>query len=160
MKFADIMKANIPNLSPYGTFQGSLFQYTTPFPSLVAFESSPLSPPNMGADLDLNLLPTKKCILLGGLSDGLIPTPYTKPLEKVCHSLGWSLVQPVLSSSYLGFGNSSLKQDAIEIGKLMRYLNHHRNGEKFAIIGHSTGCQDAVYYMKHGESDLLQKVKV
>lgn len=144
-----------PPISPYGTFHGSMFQYTTPFPSLVAFESFP----RIDVDDDVSKYPSKKCILLGGLSDGLIPTPYSKPLEHMCHSLGWSLVQPVLSSSYLGFGNSSLKQDTTEIGKLMNYLHTHRNGETFAIVGHSTGCQDAIHFMKHGPSEMTQRTK-
>jgi len=155
------MKGSIPNISPYGTFQGSLFQYTTPFPSLVAFESCPPLDPNMDSSgLDVDLLPTKKCILLGGLSDGLIPTPYSKPLESACHNQGWSLVQPVLSSSYLGFGNGSLERDSTEIGKLLQYLRYHRNGETFAIVGHSTGCQNAVHFMKHGDADLRDQIKV
>jgi hypothetical protein len=92
-----------PLLSPYGTFQGSLFQYSR---NLVAFESA--GQPNT----DYN---KKACILIGGLSDGLIPTPYTKPLEKQCQELGWSLVQPILSSSYLGFGNGDLERDTKEL---------------------------------------------
>ena len=93
----------IPPVSPYGTLQGTLFQYSR---NLVAFESSSPS---------ANDPPTKKCIYIGGLSDGLIPTPYTEPLEKACHALGWSLVQPILSSSYLGFGSGDLNRDSNEL---------------------------------------------
>lgn len=72
-----------PPLSPYGVFSGQLFQYSAG-PSLIAFESSPQA---------TSIATTKKCILIGGLSDGPIPCPYTKLLEDKCHSLGWSLVQ-------------------------------------------------------------------
>jgi hypothetical protein len=102
-----------PLVSPYGTFSGSLFQYSR---NLVAFESIPSSSATaIPTTTVLPKLPACKCILIGGLSDGLIPTPYTKDLEEACHSLGWGFVQPILSSSYLGFGNGSLDRDSIEI---------------------------------------------
>jgi len=96
---------------------------------------------------------------LGGLSDGLLPTPYTEMLEKKCHSLGWSLVQPIISSSYLGFGHGSLSRDTEEIAKLMWYLKCHRSAERFAFVGHSTGCQNAIHFLKHGNEDMLQLTK-
>jgi hypothetical protein len=108
-----------PPVSPYGTFSGSLFQYSR---NLVAFESIPSSFATTTTTTTTTvlpnatpLLPACKCILIGGLSDGLIPTPYTKDLEEACHSLGWGFVQPILSSSYLGFGNGSLDRDTSEI---------------------------------------------
>jgi pimeloyl-ACP methyl ester carboxylesterase len=168
----------IPPLSPYGTFSGDLFQYNS-FPSLVAFESS-LSPapspivstttgtatsagtaatvPSSGDD-NYYISP-HKCILIGGLSDGLIPTPYAKDLEKACHSVGWSLVQPLMSSSGLGFGHGSLHRDTQEISCLLRYLIHHRGAETIAFVGHSTGCQNSVHFLKYGDQDLVERVKV
>jgi len=139
-----------PQVSPYGVFNGNLFQYKTS-PSLVAFESSPpqLTSPS-----------PKKCILIGGLSDGLIPTPYAKVLESTCHELGWSLVQPMISSSGLGFGHGSLSRDSEELGDLLNYLIHHCSAEAFAFVGHSTGCQNSVHFMKNGDSNLVEKVKV
>ena len=92
-----------PPLSPYGIFNGDLFQYSR---NLVAFESTPRT---------TDILPKCKCILVGGLSDGLIPTPYTKQLEEACHAESWSFIQPILSSSYLGFGNGDLDRDSNEI---------------------------------------------
>ena len=140
----------IPPVSPYGIFTGNLFQYKT-FPSLVAFESSPPNQANPSPH---------KCILIGGLSDGLIPTPYTKQLETACHELGWSLVQPIISSSGLGFGNGSLKRDTEEISDLMAYLIHHSFAEKFAIVGHSTGCQNGIHFMKYADKSMMERVKV
>ncbi len=101
-----------PFVSPYGTFQGSLFQYSR---NLVAFESA-------GKNLPTDCHTKKACILIGGLSDGFIPTPYTKPLEKQCQELGWTLVQPLLSSSYLGFGNGDLERDTKELGYIQSFL--------------------------------------
>lgn len=153
-----------PPLSPYGTFSGDLFQYKTS-PSLVAFESSPLpatikSVSTTTTSNSSSYLSPRKCILLGGLSDGLIPTPYTQDLEKACHSIGWSLVQPMISSSGLGFGHGSLSRDSQELSDLMRYLIHHRNAEIFAFVGHSTGCQNSVHLCKYGDKDLVEKIKV
>jgi hypothetical protein len=160
-----------PKLSPYGVFTGQvrllkprsnelqthisvlmkdhftqLFQYHA---NLVAFESSPLLKPSR-----------RKCILIGGLSDGLIPTPYTSDLEKECHTLGWSLVQPLISSSYLGFGNGSLSRDTEELGMLMNYLVCHHDAEQFALVGHSTGCQNSIHFLKYGDAEMIEKVKV
>lgn len=116
----------------------------------MAFESPAPSPtPSSG-----------KCILIGGLSDGLIPTPYTSDLERECHSLGWSLVQPILSSSYLGFGNGDLGRDTEEISALLNYLVCHHNADQFAFVGHSTGCQNSVHFLKYADADLVDKVKV
>ena len=142
---------SLPPLSPYGTFQGSLFQYHR---NLVAFESTP---PILGNEI----LPEKKMILIGGLSDGLIPTPYTSKLQSVCFDHNWSLVQPILSSSYLGFGNGSLERDTFEICQLLKYLQIHRNANKIALIGHSTGCQNSVHLLKHcNDESLLDMVKL
>jgi hypothetical protein len=118
--------------SPYGTFRGTLFQYG--LPNLVAFESDPDCP--------------NKCILLGGLSDGLIPTPYTKELEQKAAAVHWSLVQPMLSSSYLGFGNGDLNRDSSELTQLLSYLHDHHGAQSVALVGHSTGCQNIVHWLK------------
>jgi pimeloyl-ACP methyl ester carboxylesterase len=121
--------------SPYGTFQGILFQYSGK--TLVAFESNPDCP--------------KKCILMGGLSDGLIPTPYTKLLEE--KAIGWSLVQPILSSSYLGFGYCDLDRDVEELSLLIRYLRIHHKAQHIALVGHSTGCQISVHFLLKQDLD-------
>lgn len=140
--------AVVPPISPYGTLQGTLFCYHN---NLAAFESVPIHSKD---------LPKKKCILVGGLSDGLLPTPYTKDLEAECHRLGWSFVNPILSSSYLGFGNGDLDRDTEEISALMWYLSCHRGGEIFALVGHSTGCQNGVHFCKHGQPAMVEKTKV
>ena len=65
-----------------------------------------------------------------------------------------------MSSSYLGFGHGSLDRDTAELEALMRFLHDHRSAENFAIVGHSTGCQNAVHFMKHGDEELKHMVKV
>jgi len=69
-------------------------------------------------------------------------------------------VQPVISSSYTGFGHGSLQRDCDELQELMRYLIDYRNAEEFCFIGHSTGCQDAVYFLGHAATDLCDRLRV
>jgi pimeloyl-ACP methyl ester carboxylesterase len=89
-----------------------------------------------------------------------MPTPYTAPLSKACERKGWSLVQPVLSSSYTGFGHGSLERDSQELDELLQYLTTHRSCETVGLVGHSTGCQQTVHYLQHGLAQNKEKVKV
>ena len=90
-----------PIISPYGTLEGSIFQYHQ---NLVAFEStippSPSPPPLLLSKPQPQQQPPlpskKKCILVGGLSDGLLPTPYTESLQNACKSSS-SFFFPALS---------------------------------------------------------------
>jgi len=54
-------------------------------------------------------------VYLGGLTDGLLACPYVEALGEICHARGWALVQPVLSSSYAGYGTGSLDRDTEEV---------------------------------------------
>jgi pimeloyl-ACP methyl ester carboxylesterase len=154
--------------SPYGTLAGELFLYgsggraafeSLPFPSPSRWKDEVATDPPSSSSVD-HLSPNK-CVLLGGLSDGLMPVPYTSPLNDAClRSDGWSLVQPVLSSSYLGFGHGSLARDTREIDELLSYLICHRGAEAFCIVGHSTGCQNAVHYLAHGHASLVDRVEL
>lgn len=76
-----------------------------------------------------------------------------------------------------GYGTSSLHQDVKELDQLLDYLfsepslqqqqssNEGSTGkqviveDEVVLIGHSTGCQDSVFYMKHGRPDLKKRVK-
>jgi hypothetical protein len=134
--------APIP-LSPYGTLQGSLFQYKSS-PSMVAFESFPRKQQQQPQAQESEWMRPNKCILVGGLGDGLLPTPYTALLEEALPP-SWSLVQPLMSSSGTGFGHGSLSRDSDELTELLHYLIQHRSAQHFAFVGHSTGCQNAVH---------------
>ena len=79
-------------------------------------------------------------VYIGGLTDGLLACKYVDCLGEECARRGWALVQPILSSSYAGFGTSSLDKDAAEIAELLYHLRTTRGAESFALIGHSTGC--------------------
>ncbi|CAA6669007.1 unnamed protein product [Spirodela intermedia] len=90
----------------------------------------------------------QQVIFIGGLTDGLLATEYLESLSVALEKERWSLVQPLLSSSYTGYGISSLKQDSMELDLLISYLINKENSEGVVLLGHSTGCQDIVYYMR------------
>ncbi|CAN6180546.1 unnamed protein product [Urochloa humidicola] len=77
--------------------RGALFKYG-PKSSQVAFRTG-----------DFN----HQVIFIGGLTDGLLATDYLEPLSLALEVEKWSLVQPLLSSSYTGYGISSLEQDIV-----------------------------------------------
>jgi hypothetical protein len=35
--------------------------------------------------------------------------------------------------------------------ELMTYLSAHREADQFALVGHSTGCQNAIHFLKVGQ---------
>ncbi|GLJ06948.1 hypothetical protein SUGI_0053540 [Cryptomeria japonica] len=90
----------------------------------------------------------QQVIFIGGLTDGLLATEYLEPLSAELENEKWSLVQPLLSSSYSGYGTSSLKQDALELDQLISHLINKEESEGVVLLGHSTGCQDIVRYMR------------
>ncbi|KAH7843809.1 hypothetical protein Vadar_020964 [Vaccinium darrowii] len=113
-------------------FRGVMFKYG-PKPIQVAFKTGDHK---------------QQVIFIGGLTDGFLATEYLEPLAIALDKEKWSLVQFLLSSSYTGYGISSLKQDAMELDQLISYLINKEDSEGVVLLGHSTGCQDIVYYMR------------
>lgn len=64
---------------------------------------------------------------------------YVPDLSAKLGSIGWSVAQIALSSSYTQFGMSSLEQDALEIGEAIDYLRGERGKKRIVLFGHSTG---------------------
>lgn len=114
---------------------GELFLYHE---QLAAFESH------------LPFEPFGTVIFIGGLTDGFMTCPIVDNLTPILGEKGYSMVQFVMSSSYRQFGTSSLAQDCAELVKLIEYLQSNRNRRKLFLLGHSTGCQDIFWYLKHG----------
>ena len=85
-------------------------------------------------------------VFIGGLSDGLLATPYVDALGRALASRGYEFMQPLLSSSYNGYGTSSLNTDAKEISELVRCVRNKDPKGRIILMGHSTGTQDAVAY--------------
>ncbi|KAG8370163.1 hypothetical protein BUALT_Bualt14G0088700 [Buddleja alternifolia] len=115
-----------------GQFRGVMFRYG-PKPIQVAFKTGDYK---------------QQVIFIGGLTDGFLATEYLEPLAIALEKEHWSLVQFLFSSSYSGYGVSSLKQDAMELDQLISYLINKEDSEGVVLLGHSTGCQDIVYYLR------------
>ena len=132
-------------ISASAGIEGHLYSYRQSPGSLQAFESP------------AQHTSSKFCVYLGGLTDGLLACAYVPGLAACCAAADWALVQPIISSSYAGYGTGSLDRDAEELGVLLRYLVRERGATSFALIGHSTGCQDIVQFMK--VADLSNAIK-
>ncbi|KAK4523696.1 hypothetical protein GAYE_PCTG75G1592 [Galdieria yellowstonensis] len=91
-------------------------------------------------------------IFITGLTEGLFAPSYFGPLAKALYTRGFTTVQPILSSSYHGFGRSSLDQDVAELDTLIDFLSLQYEPDSFFLIGHSTGCQDAVTFFRKGRN--------
>ncbi|KAK4179264.1 hypothetical protein QBC36DRAFT_322936 [Triangularia setosa] len=86
-------------------------------------------------------------VFIGGLGDGPHTVPYPLALSRsLLPQSTFSVYQVRLSSSFSAFGYSSLAQDASEIRALVRHLRAKFNKQKVVLMGHSTGCQDCMYY--------------
>mmetsp|Transcript_22399 Transcript_22399/g.43932 ORF Transcript_22399/g.43932 Transcript_22399/m.43932 type:complete len:357 (+) Transcript_22399:325-1395(+) len=131
--------------------EGRLLEYW-PSKRLVAFESGACGSSSV-------------VILLGGLTDGLVPTPYTKVLDERLKEAGHALVQPILRTSYCQFGTGTLQQDAEDLTHLLSFIgddpNRTVNGPvQVAMIGHSTGCQMICTFTRDAPEHLRAMVKV
>jgi gamma-glutamyltranspeptidase/glutathione hydrolase len=87
-------------------------------------------------------------VFVPGLTDGLLGCGYVSSLATMVTEEHFVFVQPTLSSSWNGYGTSTITQDVLELDQLL--LSSRLSSLPVVLIGHSTGCQDAVHYMKHG----------
>ncbi|XP_057771824.1 UPF0613 protein PB24D3.06c-like [Salvia miltiorrhiza] len=112
--------------------QGVMFKYG-PKPIQVAFKIGDFK---------------QQVVFIGGLQEGILAAEYLEPLAIALEKEHWSLVQYLFSSSYHGYGVSSLKQDASELDQLISYLIDKEDSHGVILLGHSTGCQDIVFYLR------------
>ncbi|KAF9169625.1 hypothetical protein BGX21_010446 [Mortierella sp. AD011] len=95
---------------------------------------------------------TASVVFIGGLLDGYHALPYLPLLGKtLAEQVGMSLIQVMLSSSHMGYGISSLQEDVKELDVLFDFLLEKRAKTRLFIVGHSTGCQDAISYACYGK---------
>ncbi|KAL2066878.1 hypothetical protein VTL71DRAFT_1302 [Oculimacula yallundae] len=113
--------------------KGLVHQY---FKRATAFEHTPNTPTSPAQNI---------LLFIGGLSDGLLTVPYTTPLAASLPPT-WTLAEVHLSSSYSGWGICDLSDDADEISKCVTYFRGIKTG-KVVLMGHSTGCQDIMFYL-------------
>jgi pimeloyl-ACP methyl ester carboxylesterase len=94
-------------------------------------------------------------IFLAGLTDGLLSIPYIDKLASKLESMenSCSLIQPILRSSYLQYGWHTIHDDCDDLQRLIDYLLKNRaNLQTIILMGHSTGCQDIIHYLRRVES--------
>ncbi|KAK0736958.1 hypothetical protein B0T21DRAFT_383043 [Apiosordaria backusii] len=72
----------------------------------------------------------------------------------------YTIFQARLSSSFSAFGYSSLSQDTSEIRALVHHLRTQLKKQKVVLMGHSTGCQDCLYYCTKLRDELNPNEKV
>jgi hypothetical protein len=101
----------------------------------------------------------KTVVFIGGLGDLYNAVPFLLPLQTTLSEMGFSLIQVQLSSSVLGYGTSSLKQDAFELDLLVDYLLEKRKKKTIVFLGHSTG-KDQKKKKKEREKDYSLNVHV
>ncbi|KAI4166211.1 MAG: hypothetical protein LQ342_000097 [Letrouitia transgressa] len=101
---------------------------------LVAFEHTRESPA------------TNTLLFISGLNDGLLTIPYLAYLSSHLPP-SFSFTEVLLSSSYSGWGTSSLTQDARELAECVTYFRELRPEGKIVLMGNSTGCQDVMHYL-------------
>ncbi|KAK4639113.1 hypothetical protein QC761_705190 [Podospora bellae-mahoneyi] len=133
----------------------------TPFPVLVhSYPTTPTKTLPLYEHPSPSPSPPNALIFLGGLGDGPHTVPYPLTLShSLPPTLGFSLFQARLTSSFSAFGYSSLSQDCAEISSLVRYLRSELKKQTIVLMGHSTGCQDCMFYCtKLGELEPEEKV--
>lgn len=114
-------------------FNGTLHRYA---PKHVAFEFEPLAY-------------KKVVIMIGGMTDGLLTVPFVDRMGPVLNKSGYGLIQIQLTSSFRGYGTTTLDNDIDEIENLVKYLKSQEGGsrDKIILMGHSTGSQDVIHYI-------------
>lgn len=102
---------------------------------------------------------SKALVCIGGLTDGLLSLRYLPFLATAVKRCGWRTFQPVLQSSYRGWGFGSLQDDAAGLDRLLSFLSAKRGISEVVLLGSSTGCQDAVHFLKVGtRRDLIRGI--
>ena len=124
--------------------EGRLLRVCKENPNLVAFVA-----------LGVDQKPARNAlVLIPGLTDGFMALAYTEPLSRALLAIDYSLVMVNLSSSWSQFGFRSLQTDCEEVEKHVTFLKAQFGFDHIALLGHSTGAQDALYLMRHGKPDI------
>ena len=136
--------SSLPTQTLPQTLNGELFVYRTSPSTQVAMCCTPPSSSS----------PRGVIVFIPGLTDGLLGCQYVESLSQMAMKEQYMFVQPTLSSSWTGYGTSNLTQDVLELDDLLSSTARMRQMTELrtvVLIGHSTGCQDIVHYMKHGK---------
>lgn len=88
-------------------------------------------------------------VLIPGLTDGFMSMAYSAKLAKALHTMDYSLVQMQISSSFMQFGFNSIQGDCKELTVLICFLKEELKFNRVVLLGHSTGAQDSLYFLRH-----------
>ncbi|GAB7347263.1 hypothetical protein MBLNU459_g3354t1 [Dothideomycetes sp. NU459] len=88
--------------------------------------------------------PENVLLWIGGLFDTYRSVDYPYVLSTKLPA-SWSLAQVNLNSSGLQWGVSTLGSDVADLSEIVAYFRK-QGRKRIVIMGHSTGCQDCVYY--------------
>ncbi|KAI1432333.1 hypothetical protein GGR50DRAFT_613471 [Xylaria sp. CBS 124048] len=117
------------------TFTTTVHPFPSPTPHACAYE--------IGLQNATNAL-----VFVGGLGDGPHTVPYPRAIAKKLEeypSLGYSVFEFRLKSSFSAFGFARLVDDVADISALVKYLRSIGR-KRVVLMGHSTGCQDCMEY--------------
>jgi len=92
---------------------------------------------------------SKNVILIGGLGDTMLSLSFSKGLDELCRKNNYKFIIPQLRSQP-NFRMHMVDEDIEDIYAIVNLLE----GDT-VLIGHSTGCQDALLYLeKHGSRNI------
>ena len=91
-------------------------------------------------------------VLVAGLGDGFLSLNYSAALSEHLRAANYDLVLVSLSSSWGQFGFRSLASDTYDLGKLVVFLRT-LDFSKIVLMGHSTGAQDVLHFLRHAEPE-------
>eukprot|EP01060_Flectonema_neradi_P037054 TRINITY_DN734_c7_g1_i1.p1 TRINITY_DN734_c7_g1~~TRINITY_DN734_c7_g1_i1.p1 ORF type:complete len:282 (+),score=43.20 TRINITY_DN734_c7_g1_i1:37-846(+) len=100
----------------------------------------------------------KILVHIAGLTDGLLSCPWAVSLAASVSKIGWTFVQPIISSSYLGYGTSSLDTDSEDLKALINEIKTLTPVSQIVLLGHSTGCQNSVHFVRKYPTEGVTKV--
>jgi Protein of unknown function (DUF1749) len=102
-------------------------------------------------------------LFIGGMFDNFRNTSYVDELAEILPDSGWRVCHVQLSSATRNFGTFSLGRDVEEIATCIDFIrstpdlgNTHT---KVVLLGHSTGCQDALTYIHSPSNSSRQPIQ-
>lgn len=99
-------------------------------------------------------------VFIAGLTEGMMSYSWIPCLSQAVDRVGFATIQVNLSSSFGSCGVSSLQQDARELEVIVRYLHTEMRMKKVVLVGHSTGAQDIISYLRHVKGNSSPESKI
>ena len=108
---------------------------------------------------DQSVLSANVLLFIGGMFDNFLSPPYVAELAQALARpeqgmSKWTMMQVQLSSAGTQFGMSSLDKDVQQLGYAVEYIRKYvtsslsvKQDVNIVLMGHSTGCQDAIHYL-------------